>query len=125
MIIIYSKEERSGMQAATLFSEKGFENVFLLSGGIEEFTKLYPEMCDGPGVERLINEKLMEEKKKNEAMMKSQSKLSKFQKTTASVRANSVDVSKISMSSKLTTQSNNKGTTGMKNQISDLKKNLK
>lgn len=35
LIIIYMGDERKGCQAANLFVEKGYENVFLVSGGIE------------------------------------------------------------------------------------------
>jgi centrosomal protein CEP41 len=35
LIIIYMGDERKGTAAANLMSEKGYENVFLLSGGIE------------------------------------------------------------------------------------------
>jgi centrosomal protein CEP41 len=37
LIIIYHLDEKHGMPAATFFSEKGFENVFLLNGGVESF----------------------------------------------------------------------------------------
>jgi hypothetical protein len=30
-----------------LFSEKGYENVFLLSGGCEEFLEKFSELCEG------------------------------------------------------------------------------
>jgi centrosomal protein CEP41 len=46
LIIIYMGDERKGTAAANLMAEKGYENVFLLSGGIEqfneEFNSLYP-----------------------------------------------------------------------------------
>jgi len=35
LIIIYMSDERKGSAAATLMTEKGYENVFLLSGGID------------------------------------------------------------------------------------------
>ena len=35
LIIIYMSDERKGTAAATLMTEKGYENVFLLSGGID------------------------------------------------------------------------------------------
>lgn len=35
LIIIYMGDERKGTAAANLMAEKGYENVFLLSGGIE------------------------------------------------------------------------------------------
>jgi centrosomal protein CEP41 len=47
MIIIYMFDERSGSQAAKMFAEKGFENIFLISGGIEQFTTEFPDMVEG------------------------------------------------------------------------------
>lgn len=35
LIIVYMGDERKGCAAANAMSEKGYENVFLLSGGIE------------------------------------------------------------------------------------------
>jgi hypothetical protein len=30
-----------------MFTEKGFENLFLLSGGCEEFLEKYSDYCEG------------------------------------------------------------------------------
>ena len=35
LIVIYMQDERKGCAAANLLYEKGYENTFLLSGGIE------------------------------------------------------------------------------------------
>ena len=35
LIIVYMNDERKGCAAANLFAEKGYDNIFLLSGGIE------------------------------------------------------------------------------------------
>ena len=35
LIILYMNDERAGTKAAMLFAEKGYDNTFLLSGGIE------------------------------------------------------------------------------------------
>lgn len=43
-------DERKGTQAAQLLNEKGYENVFLLSGGIEDFVEDFPELCEGKSV---------------------------------------------------------------------------
>jgi len=40
-----------------LLFQKGFDNIFFISGGLEDFVKVYPEMCEGPGVPALINAK--------------------------------------------------------------------
>jgi centrosomal protein CEP41 len=61
MIILYYKDERTGITHAGLLVQKGFDNVYLLSGGIEDFVKIYPEKCEGPAVEGLINAKMKED----------------------------------------------------------------
>ncbi len=38
--------------------QKGFDNIFLMTGGVSEFVKLYPEKCDGKAVQQLINMKI-------------------------------------------------------------------
>lgn len=68
MIIIYAKDERSGIPYATLLSQKGFENIYFLSGGIEDFVENYPEFCDGTGVQQIINVKLQQEILKKEGI---------------------------------------------------------
>ena len=70
LIIIYTKDERSGIPFATLLSEKGFENIFFLSGGIEDFVKKYPDWCEGTGVQEIINEKIQMEIKNREGNKK-------------------------------------------------------
>lgn len=47
LIIVYTWEERAGVSAAQKFAEKGFENVFLISGGLESFSDQAPEMMEG------------------------------------------------------------------------------
>ena len=37
MIIVYLFDEKAGINAATLFQERGYDNIFLVSGGIEQF----------------------------------------------------------------------------------------
>lgn len=46
-IVAYAWDERPGVEAAQKFSERGFDNVYLLSGGIEEFIKRCPGMVEG------------------------------------------------------------------------------
>ena len=50
LIIVYMADERKGTQAANLMAEKGYENVFLLSGGIENFNEEFNEMVEGRNV---------------------------------------------------------------------------
>ncbi len=63
MIILYHSDERSGVPYANLLFQKGYDNVFFLSGGIEEFRKKFPEYLDGPDKEKYVNMKIEEDKK--------------------------------------------------------------
>lgn len=61
LIIIYSSDEKSSITYAQLLTQKGYDNIYMLSGGIEEFVKVYPEKCDGTMVQQLIMAKCQEE----------------------------------------------------------------
>ena len=50
MIIITHIDEKNGIPSATILAEKGFENVFLLSGGVESFLQSFPEFVEGKKV---------------------------------------------------------------------------
>ena len=50
LIVIYMNDERKGVLAAQAMFEKGYENVYLLSGGIELFLEEFPELCEGKSV---------------------------------------------------------------------------
>ena len=43
-------DERSGTAAAKLLYEKGYDNVYLLSGGIEEFLLSFDHLVEGANV---------------------------------------------------------------------------
>nr|XP_006823488.1 PREDICTED: centrosomal protein of 41 kDa-like [Saccoglossus kowalevskii] len=43
IIVIYDEDERIGTGAATTFSERGFDNLFLLSGGLKVAAGKFPE----------------------------------------------------------------------------------
>ena len=47
LIILYMNDERAGTKAAQLFAEKGFDNTFLLSGGIEQFLENHTDLVEG------------------------------------------------------------------------------
>ena len=49
-VIIYMQDERKGTQFAQLFFEKGYENIYLLSGGIEQFLEEFPDLVEGRNV---------------------------------------------------------------------------
>ena len=84
LIIIYMSDERKGTAAATLMTEKGYENVFLLSGGIDQFNEEFHHMVEGrdvPKPKSMIKQE--EEKRKMEKsaaikMRSQQKKMDKF-----------------------------------------------
>ena len=41
------EDERKGTQYAQLLSEKGYDNTYLLSGGIEAFLEDYTDLVEG------------------------------------------------------------------------------
>ena len=43
-------DERSGVQYAQMLTEKGYENTFLLSGGIEAFLEDNADLVEGVAV---------------------------------------------------------------------------
>ena len=47
LIVCYMNDERQGTQQAALLAEKGYENTFLLSGGIEKFLEENTDLVEG------------------------------------------------------------------------------
>lgn len=46
-IIVYTFDERPGVEAAKKFAERDYHNVYLLSGGIEKFCQTHPNLIEG------------------------------------------------------------------------------
>jgi centrosomal protein CEP41 len=46
-LIVYHSDDKNSMPAAMAMVEKGWEEVLMLSGGIEEFAKKFPGLVDG------------------------------------------------------------------------------
>ena len=66
LIIIYMSDERKGTQAAMLMAEKGYDNVYLLSGGIEQFNEEFHSLVEGRNVPKPKKLIVEEEQKKKE-----------------------------------------------------------
>jgi centrosomal protein CEP41 len=62
MIILYHNDERNGIPYANNFYQKGYDNIYFLSGGIEEFTKNFPDYLEGPEKEKYVNMKIERDK---------------------------------------------------------------
>ncbi len=50
LIVIYMNDERQGHKAAKIFFEKGYDNIYLLSGGGNGFLEEYPDLIEGTKV---------------------------------------------------------------------------
>ena len=77
LIIIYMYDERSGTAAAKLLYEKGYDNVFLLSGGIEEFLINFENLIEGanvPDIKKMKDESEKYNKTMKEMQMKKNAK---------------------------------------------------
>jgi len=120
MIICYSLDERTSIPHCQLLFQKGFDNIYLLTGGIEEFVKKFPELCEGKGISRILIElkKLEEKEKENNSK-------TRYKTTTISNKISTdanVNSQKV-LSSKVSTVSGVSGIT-QKSSISALKKDL-
>ena len=76
LIIIYMGDERKGTAAANLMAEKGYENVFLLSGGIDQFNEEFHSMVEGrdvPKPKTMIAEEESKKKMEKSAAIKMRS----------------------------------------------------
>lgn len=47
LIVCYMNDERQGCSQAALLAEKGYDNTFLLSGGIEKFLEENSDLVEG------------------------------------------------------------------------------
>lgn len=69
-------DERKGTAAANLMAEKGYENVFLLSGGIDQFNEEFHNLIEGrdvPKPKSMIAEEESRKKMEKSAAIKMRS----------------------------------------------------
>ena len=50
LIVLYMLDERAGTAVAKLLAEKGYDNLYLLSGGIEHFQTEFPDLIEGAAI---------------------------------------------------------------------------
>ena len=62
LIVIYMNDERKGTAVAQIFFEKGYENVYLISGGVEQFVEEFPDLVEGTSIPQ-PSKKTLEERK--------------------------------------------------------------
>lgn len=73
LIICYMYDERQGTLAAQALSEKGYDNVFLLSGGCEKFLEEFSELCEGTQIP-IPKSRIAAEQERQAAAKKAESK---------------------------------------------------
>lgn len=56
LIIVYHDDDKSGANYAAVLYEKGFDNIYLLTGGIEDFYQKKPEYVVGKELPPLESE---------------------------------------------------------------------
>lgn len=56
MIIIYHEDDKSGATFAAILYEKGFDNIYLLTGGVSEFYQKKPYLVVGTHLPQLQSE---------------------------------------------------------------------
>ena len=54
-IVLYHLNEKNGIEYANHLYDKGFDNIYYLTGGVENFVKKYPEYSEGEYKEYLIS----------------------------------------------------------------------
>ena len=53
LIIVYHQDDKMSMSMATILYEKGFDNIYMVTGGIEEFYQKAPNCVVGPNKPQL------------------------------------------------------------------------
>jgi centrosomal protein CEP41 len=56
LIIVYHEDDKNGATFATVLYEKGFDNIYLLTGGVEEFYQKKPSYVTGIELPPLLSE---------------------------------------------------------------------
>ena len=123
MIIMYHTDERNGIPYANNFFQKGYDNVYFLSGGIEEFEKYHPEYLDGPEKDKYINMKKEREIQAKLAEEKKGGKKSQYHLCGQTQNESINNMNKSNMNKSTMNKSTMSKTNNSKN-ISTLKKNL-
>ena len=47
LIVVYHEDDKSGATFAKVLHEKGYDNIYLLEGGIESFYQQIPRLVEG------------------------------------------------------------------------------
>ena len=53
MIIVYVNDERNGIIVGQTMVDRGYENTYLLTGGIDKFIEDYSSLIEGKNIPKL------------------------------------------------------------------------
>ena len=88
MIICYHNDERNSITNCQLLFQKGFDNIYMLTGGLEDFVNKYTDFCEGPGLAKIrISLKEKEIKEKDGKKVSKKVEDNKFIDTSKSVKS--------------------------------------
>lgn len=88
MIICYHNDERNSITNCQLLFQKGFDNIYMLTGGLEDFVNKYTDYCEGPGLAKIrISLKEKEIKEKDGKKVSKKVEDNKFIDTSKSVKS--------------------------------------
>ena len=63
MIIVYVNDERNGILAGNNMVDRGYENTYLLTGGIEKFIEDFSSLIEGTELPKLVSKPVDARKK--------------------------------------------------------------
>lgn len=119
MIICYHNDERNSITNCQLLFQKGFDNIYMLTGGLEDFVNKYTDYCEGPGLAKIrISLKEKEIKEKDGKKVSKKIEDNKFIDTSKSVKSGITN-------SNLTVKSQSNVTKGNNTKMLNVKETVK
>lgn len=119
MIICYHNDERNSITNCQLLFQKGFDNIYMLTGGLEDFVNKYTDYCEGPGLAKIrISLKEKEIKEKDGKKVSKKVEDNKFIDTSKSVKSGITN-------SNLTVKSQSNVTKGNNTKLLNVKETVK
>ena len=119
MIICCHNDERNSITNCQLLFQKGFDNIYMLTGGLEDFVNKYTDYCEGPGLAKIrISLKEKEIKEKDGKKVSKKIEDNKFIDTSKSVKSGITN-------SNLTVKSQSNVTKGNNTKMLNVKETVK
>ena len=132
MIILYSSDERNSVVYTQLLYQKGFDNIYMLTGGIEVFVLEHPNCCEGSKMSTILLDIQKKNIKEKENLSKSRYKNTNLSNINKNLNFNNEASIKLNLNDKAEVVSSNVSTISGVSKVSQkslasintLKKNL-